>query len=120
MPVLAVLCSLSGKISEITGIQRLKIKESDRIISTADMINSLGGKAIPSDDSLLIKPVDSFIGGTVDSCGDHRIVMSAAIAATRARGDVVILNADAVEKSYPDFFSDFNNIGGKANVINVE
>ncbi len=120
VPVLAVLCSLSGKTSEITGIQRLKIKESDRIISTADMINSLGGKAIPSDDSLLIKPVESFIGGTVDSCGDHRIVMSAAIAATRARGDVVILNADAVEKSYPDFFSDFNNIGGKANVINVE
>ena len=119
VPVLAVLCSLSGKTSEITGIQRLKIKESDRIISTADMINSLGGKAIPSDDSLLIKPVESFIGGTVDS-GDHRIVMSAAIAATRARGDVVILNADAVEKSYPDFFSDFNNIGGKANVINVE
>ncbi len=120
VPVLAVLCSLSGKTAEITGIERLKIKESDRIISTADMINSLGGKAIPSDDSLLIKPVDSFIGGTVDSCGDHRIVMSAAIAATRARGDVVILNADAVEKSYPDFFNDFNNIGGKANVINVE
>lgn len=120
VPVLAVLCSLCGKTVRISGIQRLKIKESDRIISTADMINSLGGNALAADDSLLIKPTGCFIGGTVDSCGDHRIVMSAAIAATRARGDVVILNADAVEKSYPDFFSDFNNIGGKANVINVE
>lgn len=120
VPVLAVLSSLSGRQVRITGIQRLKIKESDRIISTADMINALGGNAVPYDDSMLINPVENFIGGIVDGCGDHRIVMSAAVMATRAKADVVILNADAVEKSYPDFFTDYINIGGKANVINVE
>jgi 3-phosphoshikimate 1-carboxyvinyltransferase len=118
--VLAVLASLSKRQVRITGIERLKIKESDRIISTADMINALGGNVIPYNDSMLINPIECFIGGTVDSFGDHRIVMSASVIATRAKGDVVILNADAVEKSYPDFFTDYNNIGGKANVINVE
>jgi 3-phosphoshikimate 1-carboxyvinyltransferase len=120
VPVLAVLASLSKRQVRITGIERLKIKESDRIISTADMINALGGNVIPYNDSMLINPIECFIGGTVDSFGDHRIVMSASVIATRAKGDVVILNADAVEKSYPDFFTDYNNIGGKANVINVE
>ncbi len=120
VPILAVLCSLSGKTAEIVNIGRLKIKESDRIISTADMINALGGKVTPYSDHMVINPVDNLIGGTVDSAGDHRIAMAAAIMAVRAKGDVVIINADSVEKSYPDFFSDYNNIGGKANVINVE
>lgn len=120
VPILAVLCSLSGYTVSINGIGRLKIKESDRIVSTADMINAIGGSVKAYSDSMLIKPVRKFTGGTIDSYGDHRIVMAAAIAATRATGDVVILNADAVDKSYPDFFNDYNNIGGKANVINVE
>lgn len=120
VPILAVLSSLSGKTVEINGIGRLKIKESDRIITTVNMINALGGKAVPYDDYMLIKPVRKFIGGTVDSSGDHRIAMSAAIMSTRAVGDVIILNADSVQKSYPDFFNHFINIGGKANVINVE
>lgn len=84
------------------------------------MINAIGGHVVPYDDSMVIYPVEKFIGGTADSAGDHRIAMSAAIAATRSTGDVIILNADSVEKSYPDFFNDYNNIGGKANVINVE
>lgn len=120
VPVLAVLGSLSGKVFRITNIERLKIKESDRIISTADMITAIGGKARAYSDSLVIEPVEYFTGGTVDSINDHRIVMAAAIAATRSLNDIVIFNANAVNKSYPDFFEDYNNIGGKANVINVE
>lgn len=120
VPILAVLGSLSGRIFRITNIERLKIKESDRITSTADMINSIGGKAHAFNDSLVTEPVEFFTGGTVDSFNDHRIVMASAIAATKSINDIVIFNANAVDKSYPDFFDDYNNIGGKANVINVE
>ena len=54
------------------------------------------------------------------SCGDHRIAMCAAIAALRADGDVIIQGAESVEKSYPNFFEDYNNLGGKASVIIME
>ena len=65
-------------------------------------------------------PVDTLHGGTVDGFGDHRIVMAAAIAATRADGDVIIKGAEAAEKSYPNFFNDYTDLGGKANVIILE
>ena len=59
-------------------------------------------------------------GGIVDSAGDHRIAMSAAIAATICKEPVVIKGAECVEKSYPDFFRDYIKLGGNANVIILE
>ena len=59
-------------------------------------------------------------GGVVDSFGDHRIAMSAAIAATVCSEPVIIKNADAVEKSYPDFFKDYQKLGGIIDVITLE
>jgi 3-phosphoshikimate 1-carboxyvinyltransferase len=59
-------------------------------------------------------------GGVISSAGDHRIVMAAAVAATRTDGEVIIKGAEAAEKSYPDFFRDYIDLGGKANVIHME
>lgn len=64
-------------------------------------------------DDLIIKGVDAFTGGEVDSHNDHRIAMMAAIAASRATGEVVIHGAEAVNKSYPDFFDHYRLLGGK-------
>ncbi|MGN1411820.1 MAG: 3-phosphoshikimate 1-carboxyvinyltransferase [Oscillospiraceae bacterium] len=119
VPILAVLGSFGNGISKIVGAERLKIKESDRLVATADALNRIGGKVTPTDDGLIIEPIENFTGGTVDSFGDHRIVMAIAIATTRSTGDVTILGANAVEKSYPNFFRDYENLGGKLNVINV-
>jgi 3-phosphoshikimate 1-carboxyvinyltransferase len=112
VPILAVLGSFGDGTSRIVGAERLKIKESDRLIATADALNRLGGKVTPTDDGLIIEPIDHFTGGIVDGFGDHRIVMATAIASTRATGEVTILGANAVEKSYPDFFKDFKKLGG--------
>lgn len=112
VPVLAVACSLSGCRTSIIGAGRLRIKESDRLVSTSQMINSLGGKVTETENGLDIIPVSSFTGGTVDSCNDHRIAMAAAIAATRATGKVTIKNFDAIKKSYPDFLNDYKKLGG--------
>ncbi|MGN1402785.1 MAG: 3-phosphoshikimate 1-carboxyvinyltransferase [Ruminococcus sp.] len=120
VPILAVLATFGTAPSRITGAHRLAIKESDRLAATADMLNRLGGKVTASADGLEIEPVQELHGGIVDSFGDHRIVMCAAVAATRCTGVVTILHGDCVEKSYPRFFEDYQQLGGIAHVIVLE
>ena len=120
VPILAVLGAFGNGKSVIYNAKRLKIKESDRLESTAEMINSIGGNAEVTDDGLIIRPVKNMKGGIVDSYGDHRIVMASAIAGTATSGEVIIKGAESAEKSYPDFFRDYTNLGGKADVINLE
>jgi 3-phosphoshikimate 1-carboxyvinyltransferase len=120
VPVLAVLGAFGKKRSVIYNAKRLRIKESDRLSTTAAMLNTLGGNVEITDDGLVITPTDAMHGGIVDGAGDHRIVMAAAVAATAINGEVVIRGAEAAEKSYPDFFKDYINLGGKANVIDLE
>ena len=68
----------------------------------------------------LVSRLEQLHGGTVDSCGDHRIAMCAAVAATRCAGEVTILHGECVEKSYPRFYEDYRQLGGIANVIVLE
>ena len=105
---------------EFITLRDLKLKESNRLESAAAMINSLGGHADITDDGIIITPTGKLKGGTVDSFGDHRIVMSAAIAALGCEGNVIIKGAQAAEKSYPDFFKDYTKAGGDADVISME
>ncbi len=120
VPILAVLGAFGSGDSVIYNAKRLKIKESDRLQTTAALLNSLGGSVDVTDDGLIIHPTRAMHGGIVDSFGDHRIVMAAAIAATRIDGEVIIKGAEAAEKSYPAFFDDYKMLGGKANVIILE
>lgn len=120
VPILAVLGAFGAEESVIYNAERLRIKESDRLSATADMLNALGGDVTVTQDGLVIRPTGSMHGGSIDSVGDHRIAMAAAIAATRISEDVVIKGAEAVEKSYPEFFRDYAKLGGKANVIVLE
>lgn len=110
VPILAVAaCSKRG--AKFTNIRRLRLKESDRVLSTASLLQNLGAEVLISENELEVKPA-LFHGSTVDSVGDHRIAMAAAIAATTATGPVTILGADCVAKSYPGFWDDFRKLGG--------
>lgn len=120
VPILAVLGSFGSERSEIFNAKRLKIKESDRLVAISTVLNAIGGKVTALDDGLIIEPVEEFKGGEIDSFGDHRIVMCGAVASTRSKNPVIIRGADAVSKSYPDFFGDFKKLGGNFNVINLE
>lgn len=115
VPILAVLSSFADGVTTITGVSRLKFKESDRLKSTTDMINALGGDATYDSDTMTIKGT-ALTGGKVDSYNDHRIVMSSAIAALNCQGEVTINGADAVNKSYSQFFDDYKSLGGVADV----
>ncbi len=94
-----------------THIERLRMKESDRVASVIAMIEALGGQAEANAHTLTIHPTP-LTGGTVDACNDHRIAMSAAIAATACTHPVTILGAQCVEKSYPNFWKIYQALGG--------
>ena len=76
------------------------------------MIVALGGAAEADENTLTVHGT-GLRGGTVDAKNDHRIAMSAAIAATACREDVIILGAQCVEKSYPRFFEEYTKLGGR-------
>lgn len=117
VPVIAAIAATAEGETVIFNAERLRIKESDRIMTTASMLRSLGGNVTETDDGLIIIGKSFLTGGETDSFNDHRIAMAAVVASLKCRGDVIIRNAQAVSKSYPSFFDDFNKLGGKARVL---
>ncbi len=110
VPILAVAASVADGETRILGASRLRIKESDRLATVTAMLTTLGGDMTETADGLIIRGVPALHGGVVDAAGDHRIAMSAAVAATVADGTVTIRGAEAVAKSYPAFWDVFNGI----------
>ncbi len=117
VPIIAVKAAVRKGKTNIINAQRLKLKESDRILSTVSMINNLGGNAEGSDDSIVIYGKEKLKGGEVSSFNDHRIAMATAIASQYCEENVIIRDAGAVKKSYPDFYDDFRKLGGICNVL---
>ncbi len=111
-PPLAVLAAFCPGLTRFTGAQRLRLKESDRIASIVELLKNLGAQAGELPDGFWVEGRQRLPGGTVDSFGDHRIAMAAAIAATACDGPVVIRGAQATEKSYAGFWKDYVNLGG--------
>ena len=118
VPVLAVAASVAQGTTTIYNAGRLRMKESDRIKTTCEMIKSVGGEIAEKADSLVIRGRPQLDGGICDSFNDHRIAMSLAAASAACAGPVVIENAQAVNKSYPSFFEDFRVLGGNVQVQN--
>lgn len=116
VPLIAVIAANAKGRTVIKNISRLQHKESNRIVSTVQLINSLGGTAYADDNEITVDGT-GLKGGTVDSFGDHRIVMAAAAAARFCKENVLIKNAEAVSKSFPDFFNVYNSLGGAADVV---
>lgn len=116
-PILAVAACGVRRETQLIHAVRLRLKESDRISSTAAMIRALGGSVREMPDALCIEGNGCLQGGRVQSAGDHRIVMAAAIASILCENPVQIDGAEAVRKSYPHFFRDFQQLGGIADGI---
>ncbi len=113
-PILTVLGALSEGETKIINAERLRIKESDRIISIKTELNKLGVEVEEVGDSLVIQGVDTFEGGVeVSAWNDHRVAMSLAIASIRCKNEIVIDEAESVKKSYPHFWDDFEKMGGQ-------
>ena len=102
----------AGQTTRIVNAARLRMKESDRLQAVAASLNALGAQVQEQPDALQIMGVSRLRGGTVESFNDHRIAMMLAVAATCADGPVTIRGAECVRKSYPNFWEDYEALGG--------
>jgi 3-phosphoshikimate 1-carboxyvinyltransferase len=109
-PMVALAAYCEGK-SVIYGIHRLAAKESDRAKTLQDIFGKMGITITLQEDDAMIIEGGKINTATVSSHHDHRIAMAAAIAALGAQGDINITEADAINKSYPQFFIDIKKLG---------
>ena len=110
VPALSVMAAFAEGTTRIYNAGRLRIKESDRIRTTADMINAIGGEAHETADGLIIVGKKTLPGGFVCSCNDHRIAMAAAAACAGCSGDITVDDMACINKSYPEFVNDFREV----------
>lgn len=111
VPIIATIASVAQGKTVIYGASRLRLKESDRLQSISDMLNTLNADVQITEDGLIINGHPHLKGGRVSSVNDHRIAMSAAVASVVCDSPVIIDQADAVSKSYPSFWDDMKSLG---------
>ena len=111
LPTLAVLAAVAQGVSEFSGIERARLKESNRVVALSEGLKRMGIEVTEEKDRLLITGGEPK-GSTIDSQGDHRIAMAFSLLGL-VTGETVINDAECVSKTYPDFWDTLGSIGGK-------
>ena len=106
IPVLSVVAALADGETQIVNAARLRLKESDRLESTAAMLRALGAQVTVRADGMTVCGRPALTGGTVDPQHDHRIAMAAAAAACGCTAPVTVQDRACTDKSYPRFWAD--------------
>ena len=104
LPLVALMCAYADGESVITGAKELRVKESDRIFTTAKLIRDIGGDCEEREDGLIIRGKRKLQGGVVDSFLDHRIAMTAAVGLVASEQGGGVLRPECCAISFPDFF----------------
>lgn len=115
-PLVALAANCNGT-TKIKGVSRLAHKESDRGITLQEEFGKMGIQIDLQGDIMLVHGGTGIKGATVHSHNDHRIAMACAVAALTADGPVVIENAEAINKSYPEFYDHLALLGGKVAIL---
>jgi 3-phosphoshikimate 1-carboxyvinyltransferase len=115
-PPLVALAAYCNGTTVIEGVSRLAHKESNRALTLQQEFAKMGVEITLQDDLMMVKGGEGLKGATVHSHHDHRIAMACAVAALKAEGETVIEEAEAVNKSYPDFYEHLEKIGVILNV----
>lgn len=116
-PILALTCSQAQGVSTLHGVSRLRIKESDRLTATCELLAQLGVRTQISEDgdTLYVHGPARLTGGfEADARGDHRLVMLLAAAALIATGPITVHGAQCIAKSWPGFVETYRQLGGRA------
>lgn len=119
IPALACVMAVSRGESQITNAARLRLKESDRLHAVRETLHALGAQVEEGTDMLRITGCTQLRGGSVDAFSDHRIAMLAALASCASREPIRLTGAEAVRKSYPDFWQCFSALGGRFEEVSV-
>ncbi len=104
LPLIALLCAFADGESRITGAGELRVKESDRIQTTTELIQNLGGDCQALPDGFVIRGREKLVGGNCDSYLDHRIAMTAAVGMLASLKGGEIARSECCAISFPDFF----------------
>ena len=104
LPLVALLCAFADGKTHITGAKELRVKESDRIRTTTELINNLGGDCRETEDGFIIRGKRTLRGGDIDSYLDHRIAMTGAVGLIASQKGGNVLREDCCAISFPDFF----------------
>ena len=115
-PILAVCAALHGGVTDFTGGARLRAKECDRLSAMVACLHAIGADVTERENGMRVRGGKALHGADVDGYNDHRIVMAMSIAGSRV-GGLCIRGAQAVRKSYPGFFDDFQALGGVYHVL---
>jgi 3-phosphoshikimate 1-carboxyvinyltransferase len=115
-PILAVIGAVSKGRTVLKGGEHLRDKESNRIVTTTAFLRSMGAKVTPTSDGCEIDGVERLHGAAVDTAGDHRILMAAAVAGLVASSEVRIEDNDSFNVSYPGFLRDMHQLGCRMEV----
>jgi len=117
LPITAVLCALARGKSRIYNVEHARIKECDRISAVAQGLKKMGARVDEKQDGMVIEGSEKLHGASIESFGDHRIVMAFAVAGLRADGVTKINHAESVKVSYPDFIQDMTRLGAKISTV---
>lgn len=112
IPVIAVVAALARGRTVISDAADLRVKETDRLAALAAQLARLGADVEEKDDGLTIEGPASLVGTAVDSCGDHRMAMSLAVAGLVSAGETVVHGAEVIDVSYPRFLMDLRALAG--------
>lgn len=112
VPILSVAASAAEGTTLFTHVGRLRYKESDRLAAMKSLLASFGVASEIGEDTFAVTGGEAVAVQPIDSYGDHRIAMSAAVMAIRSQSAVTITGAECVAKSYPAFYSHFTALGG--------
>ena len=111
LPIIALLATQANGQTVIADAEELRVKETDRIQVVADSLNAMGANIVPTEDGMVITGPTPLHGADLETFGDHRIGMMAAIAALLvSEGNVVLDRAEAINTSYPSFFEDLETL----------
>lgn len=111
LPIIALLATQANGQTVIADAEELRVKETDRIQVVADSLNAIGATVVPTEDGMIITGPTPLHGADLETFGDHRIGMMAAIAALLVSdGNVVLDRAEAINTSYPSFFEDLETL----------
>ncbi|MDD2271784.1 MAG: 3-phosphoshikimate 1-carboxyvinyltransferase [Desulfuromonadaceae bacterium] len=112
-PAICVAAALAEGVTVVRDAKELRVKETDRITAMADNLRALGIVVTESEDGMDITGSEQLLGGTVDSCGDHRIAMSMSVAALVASSAITVTDIACVATSFPTFFPLLEKVAGK-------
>jgi 3-phosphoshikimate 1-carboxyvinyltransferase len=112
IPVLALAACFADGETEIRDATELRVKESDRVRTTATGLRRLGGRVEERDDGMLVSGVGKLTGATMSSNGDHRLAVMQGVAGLLASGETTVRNSSVVGVSYPRFWHDLRELAG--------